>query len=430
MTHLPLGIGAYKRAFAGAPEIRLENRYVEKSPSNLQSGATLLGRAGSNSLIQLAGGTNRGAYSKLGLFNGDLFVVQGHNLWRVSATTGVATQITGTIAGDGFPYATWMKGIGYEYLFISDGSTLQYFTEHAQGVWTLTGNVQEGMVIKIGTAYYGWSATVEKNSPAGTSSNPYWALLASGGASTQANNAQSLANMVLAIMNSGFAGVDYSAEILSPDADVTATSTDTTLTVTAIDNTTAGNSISTTTPVDGSGAGAWGATSLQGGGGTVLYTVTGMGDSEVAKAVASVSGYVLVSVGNTQKFYWLNPGEVVIDPLNFAEKESNPDNILDMLTVGDQVLICGNGSAENWYATGNLTEPFAPIEGRVYARGVVEGTPTVVDDGVMLVGNDGVVYQVGYTAGGAAQWGVHRVSNTGIEERIRTQLRREGLLPP
>lgn len=428
MVTVPLGVGAYKRSFAGEPEVRLENRYVEKDPSNLREHLTLIGRAGSNLLRSLAGGTNRGNYSKLGLFNGDLFVVQGHNLWRVSRNT--ATQITGTITGDGFPYVTWMKGLGYEFLFISDGATVQYFSEHAEGVWTLVGNIQEGMVIRIGATYYGWSANVDHGAPAGTVSNPYWALLAAGGVSTAANNSQSLANMVSAIMATGLPGGDYSSAITVGNADVSATSDDTTIALVSVLNTTAGNAIVTTTPVDGGGSGSWGAATLTGGGGTTLRAVTGMGAAEVAKALATVSGYVTVSVGNTQKFYWLNPGTVKIDPLNFAEKESNPDNILDMLTVGDQVLITGDGSAENWYATGNFDAPFAPIEGRVYARGVIEGTPVVVNDGVILVGNDGIVYQIGYKSGGEAQWGVHRISNHAIEERVRTQLRREGLLAP
>lgn len=421
MTTVPLGVDAYKRLFAGEPEVVLINRYVEKNPTNLREHIALLARAGSSLLRTLAGGTNRGSYAKLGLFNGDLFVVQGHNLWRVSSTT--ATQITGTIAGDGFPYVTWMKGLGYEFLFISDGSTVQYFSEHAQGVLTLTGNIQEAMVIRIGATYYGWSATVDHGSPAGTVSNPYWALLAAGGVDTAANNSQSLANMVLAISAGGLAGADYSSTITVPNADVFVSSTDTTLTAISVLNTAAGNAIVTTTPVDGSGSIAWGAATLTGGGGTALRTVPGMGAGEVSKALASVSGYVLVSVGNTQKFYWINPGEVTIDPLNFAEKESNPDNILDMLTVGDQVLITGDGSSENWYATGNFDAPFAPVEGRVYARGVIEGTAAVVKDSVILVGNDGIVYKIG--AGG-----VEPVSTNGIDERIRVQLRREGLLPP
>lgn len=421
MVTIPLGQQAYRRDFAGMPDIRLENRFAEKDPSNLREHVALIARAGTNTVARCTGGVNRGNCSKEGMFNGDLFVVAGHNFWRVDKT-GTATQITGTVAGDGFVYVTWMKGIGYEYLFISDGATLQYFSEHAFGTWTLTGNVQEGMVLKIGTTYIGWSATVDHGSPAGTVTNPYWALLASGGVDTAANNAQSLANMVTALGAAGVAGADYSTTITAPNADVTATSDDTHLVVTAIVNTTAGNSIATTTPVDGSGSGAWGATTLAGGGGTTLRTVTGLSGGEVPKALATLDGFVLVSVGNSQKFYIIFPGETEIDDTVYAEKESNPDNILDMTVSGDQVLISGDASAEWWAATGDLNNPFAPVEGRALARGVVEGTAVAVNEGVIYVGNNGRVYNTSA--------GPEPISTPAIAERIRTQLRREGLLPP
>jgi hypothetical protein len=430
MVSVPLGLGAYQRTYAGEPTVRLENRYVEKDPSNTREKLTLIARAGSNALVKCAGGIVRGTYSKLGLFNGDLFVVSGPNLWRVDVNTQIAVQITGTIAGDGNPYIAWMKGIGYEYLFIADGTALQYFSTHAQGTLTLTGNIQEGMVIDINGKYYGWSATVDHGAPAGTVGNPYWALLDSTGLSTAERNTNSLANMVLAINGTGINGHDYSTAIIGPNTDVTATSTDFTIVLSSIVDGTPGNAIVTTVTVSGGGSIAFGAGTLTGGGGTTLYAVTGAGSGEVVKALCGVSSYVLASVGNTNKFYWLNPGEVTIDPLNFASKESQPDNILDMLTVGDQALITGNGSTENWYATGNALAPFAPVEGRTYARGVIEGTPAVVSDGVILIGEDGIVYQIGYKYGGQAQWGVHRISNHAIEERIRVQLRFEQGLPP
>ena len=122
----------------------------------------------------------------------------------------------------------------------------------------------------------------------------------------------------------------------------------------------------------------------------------------------------------------------MIDPLDFASKESSPDPIIHMRAVGDQVMIMGAKSTENWYATGNLAAPFAPIEGRVYARGVVNGTPVVVDDGIILVGDDGRVYSIGYQPGDSTDtaWGVNRISNNGIEERVRYQIRRQQGLTP
>jgi hypothetical protein len=429
-TSIQLGLGAYKRSFAGQPEIQLVNRYVEKDPSNDQEHTILLSRSGSNLLNgAMTGGINRGNYSKAGLFNGDLFCVQGHNLWRYGQT-GIPQQITGTIANDGNPYVAWAKGIGYEFLFISDGSTLQYFSEHATAVLTLTGNVLATEVIVINGVYYGWSLTVDAGTPNGTVGAPYMAHLATGGIDTAANNTQSLANMALLINFAGISGGDYSSAVPGPNTICAAVSNENTIIFTAYDNTAAGNAYTSTVSNSGGGSIAFGAGTFQGGGGTTLRPVTGMGSGEVVKALASVSSYVLVSVGNSQKFYWINPGEIIIDPLNFASKESNPDNILDMLTVGDQVLICGNGSAENWYATGVFAAPFAPVEGRVYARGVVEGTPVVVNDGVILVGNDGIVYQIGYKYGGQAQWGVHRISDHALEEQIRITLRSEQGQPP
>jgi hypothetical protein len=103
-----------------------------------------------------------------------------------------------------------------------------------------------------------------------------------------------------------------------------------------------------------------------------------------------------------------------------------------MRAVGDQVMIMGAKSTENWYATGTLSAPFAPIEGRVYARGVMNGTPVVVDDGIILVGDDGRVYSIGFQPGDSTDtsWGVNRISNNGIEERVRYQNRRQdGLIP-
>lgn len=428
MADIPLGLNAYKRDFAGEAEIVLQNRYLEKDPSNTVEKTTLISRAGSNTLGQCAGGTDRGNFAKEGMFGGDLFKVSGHSLWRINKTTQVATQITGTIAGDGNPYFTWMKGIGYEFLFVSDGTTLQYFSEHARGTLTLTGNIQEGFIVVIGGVYYGWSATVDAGTPNGTVANPYKALLASGGVSTAANNTQSLANMAALLNFSGVVG-QYSAAVTGPSTVVTAASTETALFLTAIDNTTAGNAI-TTTVNTGAGSIGWGSGTLTGGGGAALAAVTGAGAGEVIKALMNVSGSVLASVGNSQKFYWINPGEVVIDPLNFAEKESAPDVILDMLASGDQGLIMGGASTEAWYATGNFAAPFAPVQGRVYQRGIMEGTPANVGDSVCIVGNDGVVYLVGTLYGSDLPYGVHRISTNGIEERVRTQTRMEQGLPP
>jgi hypothetical protein len=430
VTTLPLGMQAYSRRYDGEPEIRLVNRYLETNPTNLVEKTALISRPGSTLLAQGNSGLNRANFSKVGLFSGDLFSVIGTELFRIQP--GDVIPVTGTLANvtNGFVYATWMKGIGYEYLFLSDGQTLQFYSTRALGTLTLAGGsiTELGQKIEIGGVYYTWSASVDAGAPAGTSANPYRAKLGSAvpDGLGLTGDQSSLSNMALLLNYAGVAGGDYSTAVPGASATVTATgpaiqTAPTTLKVTAVDDMAPGNAVTTTVPT-----GAfltWGAATLTGGGNQALQPVTGMGADEVPGSITNLSGSVLVGVAGTSKFYWINPGETTIDPLNFASKESNPDNISQMVTVGDQALIMGDGSTENWYATGNFAAPFAPVSGRVYKRGTLAGTAVEVGDAVILVGDDLKVYSIGYGYGGSASYGVHRISTHGIEERIRTQVR-------
>lgn len=435
MVTVPLGMQSYSRRFAGEAEIKLVNRYMETNPTNLREHVALISRPGSTNFFTAGSGLGRSTFSKVGLFNGDLFTVIGTQLYRCSATE--VTPITGTLAnvGNGYCYATWMKGIGYEYLFLSDGQTLWYYTTHAQGTLTLAGGsitdfLSSGQEIDINGTYYAWSATVDANAPAGTLANPYLARLGSAvpDGLGLTGDQSSLSAMALLLTYAGVSGDDYSSAVTGPSPDVTAVgpplqTSPLTLVLTAIEDLSGGNTITTTIPVNSAGYLSFTAVTLTGGGGSALQAVTGMDPSEVPASLDNLSSNVLVAVGTSPKFYWILPGATVIDPLNFAEKESNPDNISQMVTVGDQIIICGDGSTENWYATGNFAAPFAPVEGRVYRRGALAGTAVAVKDDLVLVGDDGIVYSIGYTFGDTSTYGVHRISTHGIEERIRTQIR-------
>ena len=65
--------------------------------------------------------------------------------------------------------------------------------------------------------------------------------------------------------------------------------------------------------------------------------------------------------------------------------------------------------------------PIWPVLGRTMARGALAGTAVNIKDTVYLVGDDGVVYSFANVP--------VRISDNAIEERIRTQLRRERGLP-
>jgi hypothetical protein len=373
----------------------------------------------------------RGNYTLSGLFSDSLFVVCGSNLFKIGLDMTV-THIAGTISGTGYPEVAWQAGAGYQRLWISDGLLLQYYQgqSSASGTLTKTGTIVNGTdKFEVGGVYYVWGTTFSP-SDAGTVSNPFVV-----NPTSVSLGLAPFDQLVLAITDTGIAGTDYSGTIAGPHTLVTAANNSgvspaTSLKLSALLAGVGGNSIAFTV-VGGSALTASGSGTLVSGGLDALQGCT-MPGGVAAGSITQVSSYVLVSQPLSQKFYWVNPGETSIDPLNFASKESSPDPISVMRAVGDQVMIMGEKSTENWYATGNLAAPFAPIQGRVYARGVIQGTPVVVDDGVILVGDDGRVYSIGFQQGDATDtsWGVNRISNNGIEERVRYQTRRQqGLVP-
>lgn len=436
MTAVPLGRGAYKRTYGGTPEVKLLNRWLESNPANLREGTSVLGRMGTTNLMGLDPGTfphlgpMRGNYTLNGLFSDSLFTVCGQNLYRINQDMSV-TAISGVIAGTGYPEVAWQKGIGYERLWIADGLTLQFYdgTTFAKGTLTKTGSIVNGTdKINLGGVYYTWGTSFSGLDD-GTSTHPFVI-----NPTSQASVLDPINQLVLAVMDTGTPGVDYSSTLGGHNTQVGA-KTDGTIpatvaTITALSQGTGGNSI-VFTVVGGTALTASGSGTLAGGGVDALEGCA-VPDGQVPISLSQVSSYVLLAIANSQIFYWINPAETTIDPLNFASKESSPDNITNLRAVGDQVMVIGEKSTENWYATGNLAAPFAPIEGRVYARGAIPGTPVVIDDAVILVGDDGRVYSIGFQSGDGtdAAWGVTRISNNGIEERIRKQIRREEGLTP
>jgi len=150
--------------------------------------------------------------------------------------------------------------------------------------------------------------------------------------------------------------------------------------------------------------------------GTTVSTVT-TPDDVAAISVGYIAGYIIVVTAAEDnsmngRFYWINPGETTIDPLNFATAEKAPDPLLSVRIIGDQIWFLGTNSTEVWYLSGQADAPFARVQGRTFERGVWGGTDVAVKDSVMLIDADGVVYNI---SGGGPQ----RVSDNAIEEQIR-----------
>ena len=215
MTSVPLGKGAYRREYAGAPEVRLLNRWLERNPTNLREGTAVLGRPGTTKVETLnvgswtGLGSMRGQYSLSGLFNDSLFVVCGTNLYRIAKDMTV-THISGTINGTGHPEIAWQKGAGYERLWIVDGLLLQYYsgTTYASGVLTQTGTIVNGTdQIQIGGVYYKWGTSFS-SSDAGTPAFPFVI-----NPTPTSGPLNPMAQLIKAINASGIAGTDYSSTL-------------------------------------------------------------------------------------------------------------------------------------------------------------------------------------------------------------------------
>lgn len=416
MTRVPLGVGAYNRSYGQEPNVELLNRFFEQTPTNQVEGSVLLSRPGTTIKKALGSSNPRKLFTQPGAFGGDLFAVVGETLYRWDGEN-APIAIAGTVGDIKTPSMTVQSGIGYEHLFIADGTNLQYYEglSYASGTLTVTPSsppdVANGDTLEIGGVYYQWtSGSVDTGTPAGTSGNPWLVALGS-------SDTVSLSNMREAIQATGDPGTTYSSALTAHPTVTGVSSSATELVVRARTSGTGGNSITTTET--GANIG-WGAGTLEGGGTHVLKGVDTPDDVAIV-CVATLASFVFALVSNSQRFYYIRPGEVTIDPLDFAEAESEPDELIEAVRVNDVMWLFGASSSEPWYPTGQTglgESPFAPAQGRTVSQGILEGTAAVVRNTPIVVAEDGVVYAIG---GGEPQ----RLSTNAIEERIRIARREE-----
>ena len=413
MADVPLAFTDWERVFADLPAAVLKNRFFERNPSQVK-GTAALARPATVRLDAYGTGPIRGFYSLTGLHDSALFFVSGNTMYR-RETDGSTVAIAGTVFGDGAVSMTGVKGPSYEYLFIADGSHLQVYQGGTNATATLTasGQVSDLDTIRIGDTYYQWTNPTTAgtmDTGAGTSADPWKVKIGS-------DITESLSNMVAAINFTGTPGDNWSPNLGGQNADVTAAEIDTagvTLVITSRSDLAEANStVTTVTSGDTVPNIAWGGGTMSGGGTHGLNGIE-VPDGQPPLNITTLNGYILVAIGDSDRFYWIEPGELIIDPLDFATAESHPDQLVAVEAVGDTAWLIGNSSSEVWYTTGNDAAPFAPVSGRTYPYGAVEGTVVNVRDTIYLVGEDNVVYAMGGTP--------QRVSNHGVEELIRTSL--------
>lgn len=409
---VPLGQGAFKRSFGREAEIKMLNRFFEQNPTNQVDGVALLSRPGTTYEEVFGTGPIRATFTLDNLFESDLFLVSAQSLYRYDVD-GNTQLISGSVASNGNPRMRGVSGAGYQRLFIADGQSLQFYGgESYTAVLTHTpGAIDDDVVIIDGVYYQFTSGSVDAGTPAGTLANP-WLVDSSG------TDAAALANLRAAVNANGTAGTQYSTALTANPRVESNANTATTVTVR---NRGGGPPITpinvSVTATGGADGLAWGSGSLTASG---LHALSGIAtpDDVGIVSVAVLGSYVLCVVANSQRVYFIEPGAITIDPLNFFEIESEPDQVIEAMEVGDQIWFFGTNTTEPWYLQGtNPDAPFQKVGGRPFSRGVIEGTVVKLAGVVYVVGDDKIVYRI--------SGGPEPISNPGISERIRAALKAE-----
>lgn len=92
-------------------------------------------------------------------------------------------------------------------------------------------------------------------------------------------------------------------------------------------------------------------------------------DSFNVFAVDTLNSYFLFA-SQLGRFYWSAIGGTTVDALDYATAESQPDDLMTLKVIGDELWLFGRLSVEVWQPTGDLDLPFQRITGRIFGIGI------------------------------------------------------------
>lgn len=416
MARVPLGQGAFNRTFGRYAEVVLKNRFFEVNPTNQTDGVALLSRPGSTFENNFGVGPIRKQFNKPGLHEGDNFIVSNDAFYRYDVD-GNSQLVSGSVGTNGTPSMAGVKGAGYQRVFIADGQSLQYYGGQAyDAILSVAAGTIANDIVVVDGIYYQFSAgSVDTGAPAGTVGNP-WKVNAG------ASNAAALTNLRNAINADGVngtPGTDFSTATVANARVVSNANTATTVTVRGrVAGPLTPTALVSVTIVTTDDTLSWNHSPLAANA-HVLYGVETPDDIGII-SVAELGSFILCVQANSQRVYFIRPGETTIDPLDFFEAESDTDDLIEVVKVGDQVWLVGSKSIEAWYLNGSTdpdANPFSRVQGRPFSIGAIEGTIVVLANSVFLVGDDHIAYRI--------QGGPTPISNPAISERIRKALKAE-----
>lgn len=133
-----------------------------------------------------------------------------------------------------------------------------------------------------------------------------------------------------------------------------------------------------------------GGAGLYGFNGTMLAPIAFPDDASVVKVIVAASRLVAIR-RDTGQFYWSKVLAGTIDALDFATAENQPDRLLDVLFIDDQLLLFGSETVEFWANTQGAI-PFTPLQGRVIEKGIkATGAATALANTFAWVTNENTV---------------------------------------
>lgn len=415
---IPYATSEHDRQVAAEPDIAFRNRFVEQNPVLSTRPVAAIVRPALRKYKEIGAGPVRGTFSAPSLFGDKLFIVSGTDLFTL-APNGTVTFIA-SISTESIGDVSWAAvaniGTTPARLFFTEGGVLWVYADSGQatGTLTFTGVAILNETVRIDNVYYKFTnASVDAGAPAGTLANP-WLVGVAGTA------AQQIQRLYDAINDTGVAGTDYSTA-LAKHLTVRATQRTTTQLFIASNAADAFANVIQTTETGAQMS--WGAATLQNGGQPNLRQAT-MPEDVGAISIAHINSYVIVvpvqsmDLESIGKFFWIHPGETYVDPLDFATAERAPDSLHQVGVFGSMFWLFGQVTTEPWLTTGDENAPMQRYQSILFDRGSWAGTAIQVKDSLIVVDEEGGVFQI---QGGNQG----RISTPAIEEIVRRAIQYE-----
>jgi hypothetical protein len=146
--------------------------------------------------------------------------------------------------------------------------------------------------------------------------------------------------------------------------------------------------------------------------GTNLLAIAFPDGADVAAVNWMARRFIFVRKG-TGRFYWseIDDGRTV-DGLNFANAESEQDELRDIKKTGDVFWMLGANTGEAWVLTGDPDLPWTRVTQRNLGRGVrATGCAEEIESTLYFLSHDGMVCMI--------QDAAIRISDTSLEEKLR-----------